>query len=174
MTATRRVLGVDPGLAATGYGIVDGDGSAASTVAMGAIRTRPQDPRAQRLLAIAERIGELIEQHAPTELAIEQQYVALNPRSAMAIGEVRAAVMVAAAARGMAVYEYAPASVKEAVAGYGGAPKEQVRHMVMVLLGLVEEPTPLDASDALAIALTRLAELPLEEALVRTARAGRA
>ncbi len=165
------MLGIDPGLAATGFGVVDGDGRAATVVTLGAIRTSAKDARAQRLAQIAEFIGALIEEHRPQELAIEQQYVAHNVRSAFAIGEVRSAAMVAAATRGVAVHEYAPAAVKEAVTGYGAAPKEQVRHMVMVHLGLSEQPSPLDASDALAIALTRLAELPAEAALARTARA---
>ena len=164
----RRVLGVDPGLGATGYGVVDGDGRQATAVAMGAIRTRAADARALRLAQIAERVGALIEQHRPDELSLEQHFVATNVRTAMAIGEARAAVMVAAAPRGVAVYEYAPAVLKEAVTGYGGAPKEQVRHMVMVHLGLSEPPAPLDASDALAAALARLAEIGLETALARS------
>lgn len=171
MSAVRRVLGVDPGLASTGFGVVDADASGHSTsaVAMGAIRTRASEPRAKRLARIAERVGALIEEHRPDEVAIEQQFVAENVRTAMAIGEARAAAMVAAAARGVPVYEYAPSEVKEAVTGYGAAPKEQVRQMVMVQLGLSEPPSPLDASDALAIALTRLAELRLEAALARGA-----
>ena len=169
MPDMRRVLGVDPGLAVTGFGVVDGNGRVATAVTLGVIRTRAKGARAQRLAQIAERVGALIEEHRPAELAVEQQYVALNVRSAMVIGEVRSAVMVAAATRGVTVYEYAPATVKEAVTGYGAAPKEQVRHMVMVHLGLSEPPSPLDAADALAIALTRLAELRLEAALARTA-----
>ena len=161
----RRVLGIDPGLAATGFGVVDGDGHAAAAVAMGAIRTRPKEARAQRLGQIAERVGALIDEHRPDEMAIEQQYVAENVRTAMSIGEARAAAMVAAAMRNVPVFEYAPTTVKEAVTGYGGAPKEQVLQMVMVHLALSEEPSPLDASDALAIALTRLSELRLEAAL---------
>ena len=169
MPDMRRVLGVDPGLAVTGFGVVDGNGRVATAVTLGVIRTRAKDARAQRLAQIAERVGALIEEHRPEELAVEQQYVALNVRSAMVIGEVRSAVMVAAATRGVTVYEYPPATVKEAVTGYGAAPKEQVRHMVMVQLGLSEPPSPLDAADALAIALTRMAELRLEAALARTA-----
>ena len=165
----RRVLGIDPGLATTGFGVVDGDGHAATAVAMGAFRTRPKEARAKRLAQIAERVGALLEEHRPDELAIEQQYVADNVRVAMSIGEARAAVMVAAATRDVPVFEYAPTAVKEAVTGYGGAPKEQVLQMVMVHLALSEEPSPLDVSDALAIALTRLSELRLEAALAGAA-----
>ena len=164
--AARRVLGVDPGLAATGYGVVDGEPSGTATaLTMGAIRTRAREPRAARLALIAEGVGALIEEHRPHEVAIEQQFVAENVRTAMAIGEARAAVMVAAASRGLSVFEYAPSVIKETVAGYGAASKEQVRQMVMALLRLSEPPQPLDASDALAIALTRLAEVRLDAAL---------
>ena len=171
MTDRRRVLGIDPGLATTGFGVVDANaaGRDAVAVAMGTIRTRARDARADRLAQIAERVGELIEEHHPDEVAIEQHFVAQNVRSAMAIGEARAAVMVAAASRGVPVYEYAPTAVKEAVAGYGGAPKEQVAQMVMAQLNLSEEPSPLDVSDALAIALTRLSDAQLEAMAARAA-----
>lgn len=171
MTDRRRVLGIDPGLATTGFGVVDANaaGRDATAVAMGTIRTRARDARADRLAQIAERVGELIEEYHPDEVAIEQHFVAQNVRSAMAIGEARAAVMVAAASRGVPVYEYAPTAVKEAVAGYGGAPKEQVQQMVMAQLNLSEEPSPLDVSDALAIALTRLSDAQLEAMAARAA-----
>lgn len=165
--AKRRVLGLDPGLGATGFGVIDGDGVHASWVADGAIRTKASRPRAERLHRIYEAVRELIEQYQPHEVAVEQQFVALNVRSAMAIGEARAAAMVAASSYGRPVFEFTPAAIKESVAGHGGAPKEQVRDMVVMHLNLSEPPTPLDASDALAIALTRLAELRLEAALAR-------
>jgi crossover junction endodeoxyribonuclease RuvC len=108
-----------------------------------------------------------IDAYRPADLAIEQQFVAENVRSAMAIGEARAAAMVAAAAAGIGVFEYAPSAVKESVTGWGGAPKDQVAQMVAVHLGVTEVPGPLDITDALAIALTRLADLRLEQALAR-------
>lgn len=163
----RRVLGVDPGLAVTGYGIVDERGSGGTLVHSGALRTRSAQPRAERLHRIYDLVRALIDEYRPQELAIEQQFVAENVRSAMAIGEARAAAMVAAAAAGVPVFEYPPASVKESVAGWGGAPKEQVAQMVAVHLGVTEVPGPMDVTDALAIALTRLAEARLEEALAR-------
>lgn len=176
MSGRLRVLGIDPGLASTGFGVVEAapGGRDARTIAMGAIRTRPKQPRAERLAEIAQRVGALIEEHEPDEVAVEQQYVAQNVRSAMAIGEVRAAVMVAAASRGLPVHEYTPTAVKEAVAGYGRATKEQVQQMVMAQLELKEEPSPLDVSDALAIALTRLAESRLEALMSGGAETGRA
>jgi crossover junction endodeoxyribonuclease RuvC len=163
----RRVLGIDPGLATTGYGIVDGDGVHAEAIAVGTIRTKASTPRADRLHRIFEGVRALIAEHAPDEVAVEQQFVAENVRSAMAIGEARAAAMLAAAAAGLPVFEFAPTEVKESVTGHGGAPKEQVRDMVAIHLGLTAIAGPLDVSDALAVALARLADLRLEAALAR-------
>ncbi len=161
----RRVIGIDPGLAATGYGIIDGDARSAELVAYGAIRTRARWSRAERLHHIHEQVRALIEEHRPHELAIEEPYVAKNARSALAIGEARAAVQIAAAGHATPVFEYPPATIKASVAGHGGASKEQVQAMVTLQLGLAEAPTPLDAADALAIALTRLAEVAFEARL---------
>ena len=161
----RRVIGIDPGLAATGYGIIEGDARSAEVIAYGAIRTRTRWTRAERLHHIHQQVGALIEEHRPHELAIEEPYVAKNARSALAIGEARAAVQIAAAGHDTPVYEYPPATIKASVAGHGGAPKEQLQAMVALQLGLTEAPQPLDASDALAIALTRLAEVGFEERL---------
>jgi crossover junction endodeoxyribonuclease RuvC len=160
--AAHCVIGIDPGLAATGYGVVVGDARNAEVVTYGVIRTRSPRPRAQRLQAIHEQLGELIAEHRPDELAIEEPYVAANVRSAFAIGEARAAAMIAAAEHGIGVFEYQASEVKAAVAGHGGAPKEQVQAMVAIQLGLDAPPEPLDAADALALALTRLAEAALE------------
>lgn len=169
MAATRRVIGVDPGLAVTGYGIVDGDGLEARPVAYGALRTNSRASRAVRLARIFEGIGALIEEHHPNDLAVEQQFVAQNVRSAMVIGEVRAAAMIAAAIRGLEVYEYPATTVKQTVTGFGGAPKEQVQAMIALHLGLSVPPETLDISDALAVALTRLAALRGETLLARRA-----
>jgi crossover junction endodeoxyribonuclease RuvC len=166
-TAPRRVLGIDPGLTATGYGVLEGDATSARMLACGVVRTRASAPRAERLARIHDAVAALLAEHGVTELAIEQQFVAENVRSAMAIGEARAAALVAAAHAGVPAFEFPPAAVKEAVVGWGGAPKEQVLQLVMVHLGLTEPPHPMDVSDALAIALTRLADARLEDALSR-------
>jgi len=163
----RRVLGIDPGLTVSGYCVVDELGSGGRLVHSGALRTRSSEPRAQRLHKIFDFVSALIAEYQPHEVAVEQQFVAENVRSAMAIGEARAAAMVASAAAGVPVYEFSPASVKESVAGWGGAPKEQVAKMVAVHLGLTEVPGPLDVSDAAAVALTRLADARLEAAMAR-------
>lgn len=163
----RRVLGIDPGLAVTGYGVVEALGSGGSLVYSGSLRQRSTVDRAERLGRIYDCVRGLILEYRPTELAIEQQFVAENVRSAMAIGEARAAAMVAAATCMVPVFEYTPSAVKESVCGYGGAPKGQVQQMVLLHLGLSEIAGPLDVTDAIAIALTRLAEARLEEAMAR-------
>jgi crossover junction endodeoxyribonuclease RuvC len=169
MPPHRRVLGIDPGLAVTGYGVLDGDGVAAEVVTHGTVRTRTRDARATRLAALFEGIEALIETYAPVDLAIEQHYVATNVRSAMVIGEARAVAMLAAARHGIEVFEYPATTIKQTVTGHGGAPKEQVQAMVTMHLGLSEAPQPLDASDALAVALTRLSALRMESLLARQA-----
>ena len=143
----------------------------ARIVATGVIKTSARATKAERLAHIFEGLGALIEEHAPDTLAVELQFVAENVRSAMTIGEARSAAILAAASRGLPVHEYLPSAIKESVAGHGGAPKEQVRQMVAVHLGvqLDDLPKSLDASDALAVALTRLADLRLEAALARRA-----
>lgn len=163
----RRVLGIDPGLAVTGYGIVEPRGSGGTLLHSGALRQRSTVARADRLARIYDCVRGLILEYAPHEVAIEQQFVAENVKSAMAIGEARAAAMVAAATLGLPVFEYTPSAVKESVCGYGGAPKEQVRQMVLLHIGVTEIAGPLDVTDAIAIALTRLADARLEEAMAR-------
>lgn len=159
MPANRRVLGIDPGLTVTGFGIIDGDGVRTALVDAGTFRSNAKLPRHERLREIFERVGELIVQHHPDDLAIEAHFVHRNVRSAMVIGEARAAALLAAAMHHLDVSEYPPNTVKEAVTGFGGAPKEQVQAMVMAHLGMTAAPERLDASDALAVALTRLAGL---------------
>ncbi len=162
-----RVLGIDPGLAVTGYGVIDERGSGGPLVASGVVRTKASMPRAERLGRIYDAVRALIDEYRPHEVAIEQQFVAENVRSAMAIGEARAAAMVAASASATPVFEFAPREVKESVTGWGGAPKEQVQQMVLVHVGLAEIDGPLDVTDAIAIALTRLASARLERAMAR-------
>jgi len=163
----RRVLGIDPGLTVSGYCVVDERGSGGTLVHAGSLRTKASEPRAVRLHRIFDLVAALIAEYHPHEVAVEQQFVGDNVRSAMAVGEARAAAMVAAAAAGVPVHEFTPAAIKESVAGHGGATKEQVAQMVRIHLGVAEIPGPLDVSDAAAIALTRLADARLEEAMAR-------
>ena len=149
------MLGVDPGLRITGFGVVRLDGADVTLVAHGALR--PKGDTAARLAQVYAGLREVIDAHRPGEMAIEQPFVALNTRSAFAIGEARAAAILAAAHAAVPVHEYTPAAVKQAVTGYGRGSKEQVGEMVRLQFGLRAAPAPPDASDALAGALCHVA-----------------
>jgi crossover junction endodeoxyribonuclease RuvC len=148
---------VDPGLNICGWGLVRA-GTTPSFVGCGAIRPRAKEPITRRLLHLHDAISALIAEHAPDEVAIEEQFVgALAPQSALAIGQARAAAVLAAARAGLEASFYSPASIKSAVSGYGQGDKRQVQAMVRMLLRLPADPQPADAADALAVALTHLA-----------------
>ena len=152
-----RVLGIDCGGAYTGYGVVEMDSSGRLLcLTYGAIKLSPREPLARRLSQIYEGLGALIVDHHPNEVAIEGIFYALNVRSALQLGQVRGVAMLAAAAAGLDVAEYSPLTIKSTVVGYGRAEKQQVQHMVTRLLSLAQTPEPMDASDALAIAICHL------------------
>lgn len=152
-----RVLGIDCGGEYTGYGVVEMHSCGALVcLDCGAIKLSPRDPLAARLARIYDRLGMLIEQHRPDEVAIEEVFYALNVKSALKLGQVRGVAMLAAATARLEVAEYSPLTIKSSVVGYGRAEKQQVQHMVMRLLRLVDPPEPMDASDALAIAICHL------------------
>ena len=152
-----RVLGVDCGTQCTGYAVVElcPDGQLAS-LTWGAIRLPARAPLPQRLSAIFDRLGEVIREQRPDQVAIEDVFYALNVKSALKLGQVRGVAMLAASSAGLQVAEYSPLSIKSAVVGYGKADKRQVQHMVAKLLKLPETPEPPDAADALAIAICHL------------------
>jgi crossover junction endodeoxyribonuclease RuvC len=151
-----RVIGVDPGSDTTGFGVVDSDGRHHHLVEYGAIRTRSSDAFAERLLVISQRLEEVIERLRPDACAIEETFYAVNVKSALKLGHVRGAALVAAARAGVPVFEYSPLEVKLALVGYGRAEKDQVQEMVRVILSLKEPPKPLDASDALGVAVCHI------------------
>ncbi len=148
------VLGVDPGTAVTGYGVVAraGDG-AVSLLECGVIRTHPRAPLAERLRDIHEGVLEVIGRRQPTVIAVESAFYSKNVRTAMVLGHARGVILLAAALRDLPLAEYPPAEVKSAVVGAGAATKEQVGFMVQRLLRLKEPPKPHDAADGVAIAL---------------------
>lgn len=155
--ASPLVLGIDPGLRICGWGLVRG-GQRPAYGGCGTVRPKTTESIEKRLLHLHTHIGQLIETYMPDEMAIEDPFVgALNPASALAIGQARAVAMLAAAQHGIEVSLYAPAAVKTAVTGYGQSDKRQVQTMIRVLLNLEVAPEPADAADALAIALTHLA-----------------
>jgi crossover junction endodeoxyribonuclease RuvC len=157
------VLGVDPGTATTGYGVVSGDGSRPPVlVECGVIRTRPRDPLSDRLREIHEGVTELIARHRPDALVVEDVFYAKNVRTTVVLGHARGVVLLAGAQARIEVHEYPPAEIKKAVVGSGGATKEQVQFMLTRLLRLKAVPSPSDAADGVAAALTYLmtARLP--------------
>jgi crossover junction endodeoxyribonuclease RuvC len=145
-------LGVDPGTALLGFGIIRGE-DAPELIEFGVVETTTAQTMAQRLVRLYEAIWELIHRHAPDELAIEQLFFARNVTTALAVGQARGVVLLAAAQHGMPVFEYKPSEVKQAISGYGKADKNQMQEMVRILLDLPHIPTPDDAADALAVAL---------------------
>ena len=152
-----RVLGIDCGGVYTGYGVVEMDsGGGLVCLTCGAIKLSLRDPLPQRLSRIYDGLGALIVEHRPDEVAIEGIFYALNVKSALLLGQVRGVAMLAAAAAGLDVTEYSPLTIKASVVGYGRAEKQQVQDMVTRLLNLAEAPEPMDASDALAIAICHL------------------
>jgi len=152
-----RVLGIDCGTEYTGYGVVEllADGCLIC-IACGAIKVSPRDPMPARLSRISIRLQELITEHCPDRVAIEDVFYAVNVKSALKLGQVRGVAMLAAATAGLEVAEYSPLSIKSAVVGYGKAEKHQVQQMVTRLLRLDQVPEPADAADALAIAICHL------------------
>lgn len=145
-------LGVDPGTALLGYGIISGDDEP-ELVTYGVVQTTADEPMDRRLVTLYETVWELIRTHAPDVLAIEQLFFARNVTTALAVGQARGVVLLAAAQHGMSVFEYKPAEVKQTISGYGKAGKHQMQEMVRILLGLPDVPKPDDAADALAVAL---------------------
>ncbi len=158
------VLGIDPGTATTGYGVVrSGHGNGPGTLLeCGVIRTRSRDPLPTRLQAIYDGLVELIAQHRPDAVAVEDVFYARNVRTTVVLGHARGVVLLAAAQASLAIHEYPPAEIKKAVTGRGAASKEQVQFMVMRLLKLRSAPSPADAADGVAAALACLmrAHLP--------------
>jgi len=148
---TTRILGIDPGFQNTGWGVVDFEGNRLHRVGHGVIRVSGEDVGAKLGMVFA-KLREILEEFKPAEMAIERVFVHKNADSALKLGQARGAAITACADRGMAVFEYTPNQVKLAIVGRGHAGKEQVQHMVKVLLCLAEVPQ-VDASDALAIAI---------------------
>jgi crossover junction endodeoxyribonuclease RuvC len=165
MTQGMLVLGIDPGTASTGYGVVRSVGSRLYPVADGVIQTRPGVALERRLADIHARVGELLDEHQPAAMAIEELYFGANVRTAFAVGQARGVVLLAAGQRGIPSRSYTPQQVKGAVCGNGRAAKDQVGRMVARLLGLSAVPTPDHAADALAVAICELNRAPLARAV---------
>ncbi len=166
-----QVLGLDPGFATTGFGVVARSGSALNAVTLGAIRTEPTAPHAVRLAALYEEIGDLLRAHDPDAVAVERLFFSTNVRTAMAVGQAGGVALAVSAAHGVPVFEYTPNEVKQAVAGFGSAPKRQVQQMVGAILHLGAIPSPPDAADACALAICHINRSGLARALSKVAAA---
>ena len=151
------VLGVDPGLSRCGYCVLRVDGGAPRAAALGVLRTDAALDVPRRLAELRDDFRALMDEFAPTAVAVERVLFQVNVRTAMGVGQASGVLMAEAASRGMEVAEYSPNQVKDAVAGHGDADKEQVQRMVQILLDLPAPPRPPDAADAAAVALTHVA-----------------
>jgi crossover junction endodeoxyribonuclease RuvC len=158
-----KVLGIDPGTAACGYGVVSQHGNRLRALDHGTWRTTAAERPEARLKTIFDGVAELLDRHAPAAVALEESFVGADARTALFVGQARGAVLVACAAADVPCAEYAPARVKQAVCGYGRAEKEQVQRMVQAMLGLTAPPTPNHAADALAVAICHALAPPLLE-----------
>ncbi len=148
-----RVLGIDPGIVTTGYGLVDLSGHTLRAVTFGAISTQAGLPFTQRLLRIHQELQTVLNRSQPDCAAVEAVFFARNVQSALRLGQARGVILLALAQAGVEVHEYSALEVKQAVTSYGQAVKGQVQEMVRLLLGMAEAPSPADAADALAVAI---------------------
>jgi len=153
-----RILGIDPGTVAMGYGVLDSSNAETALVDYGVIKVKPRSPVGERLAFLYNKLVKIISASQPDVMAIEQPFMAKNANSALAIGRAQTVAILAAANLEIPAYEYTPTQVKQSVAGYGAGSKEQIQEMVRLQLGLSQVPQPLDASDALAVALCHISE----------------
>ncbi len=164
------VLGIDPGLASTGYGVVAREGARLTALDGGVIETRAGVAVERRLATIAQRMREILSEHECDAVAIEELYFGQNVRTAFAVGHARGVTMLAAGEHGVPCFSYTPQKVKSSVCGHGRADKQQVGRMVQTLLALGRMPASDHASDALAVALCHLNGAPLADAVAKATR----
>jgi crossover junction endodeoxyribonuclease RuvC len=158
---TVKVIGIDPGTASCGFGIVHQSDGRLKAIDHGWWKTSAGERPEARLKTIFDAVAELVEEHRPDAVALEESFVGVDARTALSVGQARGAVMVAVANAGVECAEYPPARVKQVVCGYGRAEKQQVQRMVKAILGLQAEPTPTHAADALAVAICHALAPPL-------------
>ena len=160
-----KILGIDPGTANTGYGVVVATGQRLAALDGGVIATDGREPLERRLVRIHARVCDLIREHSPQAVAIEDLFFGTNARSAFSVGQARGAVMLSAGMCGVPAYSYTPQAVKQAVCGSGRAEKGQVQRMVQALLSLEDVPEPDHAADALAVAICHANGAPMRAAV---------
>lgn len=166
--APIRILGIDPGTAATGFGVVDRIGPTLTPVWYDCLRTSPREDAADRLVRIARAVREIVERMRPDAVAIEELFFGANAKAALAVGQARGVCIVACAEAGIPVFEYTNSAIKQAVTGFGRADKQQVMEMVRIQLRMSEVPRPDHAADALAAAITHAGAMHLTAASVRS------
>jgi crossover junction endodeoxyribonuclease RuvC len=149
-----KILGVDPGTATTGFGVIDVEKGRMTFLDAGVITTTPDMPMPERLVVLHEELGQILAEHQPAAAAVEQLFFATNVTTAISVGQARGVILLTLAEAGLLAAEYTPMQIKQAISGYGGARKPQVQAMVKTLLNLPAIPKPDDAADALAIAIT--------------------
>ena len=159
------VLGIDPGTAITGYGLVASDGDVLELVTYGTVTTPADQPLPARLQLVYRGLEEIIALHGPTEAAVEELFFSKNARTALAVGHGRGVALLALADAGLPVSEYKPSEVKQAITGYGQADKAQMQEMVRLLLRLPTTPKPDDAADAIAVAICHIHSVRFENLL---------
>ena len=160
-----RILGVDPGTITMGYGVIEAEEDEITLIHYGALSNLVRSSIGERLNYLYQELVKIISHYQPDAVAVEQPFMAKNPKSALAIGRAQAIAILAAANRRIPVYEYTPAQIKQQVANYGASSKEQVQEMVRFQLGLSCVPEPSDAADALAVAMCHQREIRLSDLL---------
>ncbi len=163
-----RVLGIDPGTLNMGYGLVDEVDGNVTMVDCGVLTLSSKVPVERRLCDFYNRLGEVITRYQPDEVAIEEPFVAINARSALAVGRAQAIAILAAANKNLPIFRYLPAQVKQQVTDYGGSSKEQVQMMVKIQLGVSELPDSEDAADALAVAICHVYQSQLNRRIIKS------
>lgn len=163
----RRILGIDPGIARMGYGVIESVGNHLQPITFGCIETPAHTPVGERLKQIYQELLIILEEYNPDVMAVEELFFNRNTTTAFTVGQARGVAILAGVQAGLELAEYTPMQVKLAVVGYGKATKPQVQEMVRVLLGLSVRPKPDDTADALAVAITHAHTAPLQHALHR-------
>jgi len=162
-----RILGIDPGTIAMGYGVIESKDDEVTLIDCGVLTASGRSPIGERLSFLYNQLLEIVSRYQPDVVAIEQPFLAKNVKSALAIGRAQAVAILAATNKGIPTHEYTPTRIKQSVAGYGASPKEQIQEMVRLQLGLSQAPQPSDAADALAVALCHLSEAHLSDLLAK-------
>lgn len=162
-----RILGIDPGTIAMGYGVIESRNEEIALIDCGVLGSSKRFPIGERLSYLYRELTKIIQRHRPDVAAIEQPFVAKNARTALAIGRAQAIALLAATENGLPTYEYTPTQIKQRVTNYGASSKEQIQEMVRLQLGLAEVPQPDDAADALAVAICHLHEIHLSNILAQ-------